>query len=336
MPYKRKRGRHMPADERTGRGLYAALARLDLNLLLTLDALLEARSVTETADRFGVTQSAMSHRLGRLRDFFEDSLLVSAGDELVLTPKAERIRGPLRDALSGLRQAVFPAEQFNPREAERAFVLAAADLVEISLLPALLHHLTEHAPRVSIRMAGRGAVRGKALIRGEVDLAIAPGQGIVPGVGISETHGVRQRKLLTEGFAVLARKGHPRIRNGRLSLKRYLAEGHLLVAPQGQPGSVVDTQLAHDGLERHVAAQVANFLSAPYLVARTDHLLTCPTSLAQTVKDVLQLQVLEPPLDLPSTVIFLYWHERMHRDPGHQWLRDQIIGLVRDTDSDET
>lgn len=304
--------------------IHSTLAQLDLNLLLTLDALLEARNVTGTAARFGVTQSAMSHRLARLRDYFDDSLLVLSGDELVLTRRAETIQGPLRDALKELRNAVSEEATFDPAHAQRCFVIAAADLTEVVMLPGMLSYLGEVAPGVSVRMAGRREVRGDALMRGRVDLAIGPGAGTVPGVVIEETGGIRQRKLLDEGFAVLVRRGHPRIK-GSLSMQRYLAESHILVAPHGQPGSVVDTRLAEQGKRRRVAVQVAHFLSAPFLVAQTDYIVTCPTSLADSVKDTLGLRAFKPPLSLPQTAIFLYWHERSHKDPGHRWLREEIL-----------
>lgn len=192
-----------------------------MTLLLTLDALLEARNVTETAERFGVTQSAMSHRLARLRDYFGDALLVLVGDELVLTRGAETIQGPLRDALTELRNALSEDTEFVPAAAKRSFVIAGADLMELSMLPALLSHLSEVAPDVSLSMAGRSDLWGEALVRGRVDLAVAPGTGTVPGVLIEETGGIRQRKLLTEGFSVLVREDHPRVK-GSLSMKRYL------------------------------------------------------------------------------------------------------------------
>ncbi len=305
----------------------AALAQLDLNLLLTLDTLLEMRSVTASAERFGVTQSAMSHRLARLREFFEDSLLVAAGDKLVLTPKAESLQGPLREALTGLREAVMPEPPFAPAETVRTFTVASADLAEITLLPRWIPDLARKAPGVNIRMAGRGAVRGEALIAGSVDLAIGPGQGTVPGAALQATAGIRQRKLLTEGFAVLARGNHPRVQ-GPLSLEQYLDESHCLVSPDGRPGSVVDARLAEQGKQRVVAVRLAHFLSAPFLVAQTDHLLTCPTSLAEAVAKPLGLRILRPPLELPRTAILLYWHERLHDDPAHRWLRDGLMELT--------
>ena len=120
---------------------------------------------------------------------------------------------------------------------------------------------------------------GEALAEGKADFAIAPGEGSIPGVGLEDTRGIRQRVLFSEGFSVVARRDHPRLR-GRLTLKRYLSESHVLVAPQGTPGGLVDAVLAKQGARRRIAAQVASFLSGPFLVAGTDHLLTCPTSLA--------------------------------------------------------
>lgn len=301
-----------------------ALSQVDLNLLLTLDLLLDLRNVTAAAQRFGVTQSAMSHRLARLREAFDDALLVSAGDDLVLTPKAESLREPLRAALTQLHRAILPRLEFNPESAKRTFVLAGADLAEISMLPPLLQHLHATAPHIGVRMVGRGFVTGEALAEGEVDFALAPGEGTVPGVGLGEIRGVRQCKLLTEDFVVLARRAHPRI-SGRLTLKRYLDERHVLVAPQGEPGGLADAVLQARGLRRDVAVQVASFLSAPFLIAQSDYLLTCPTSLATATCKVLGLRACKPPFEMPSSSIFLYWHERMHRDEGHRWFREKLL-----------
>ncbi len=309
--------------------IQTALAGLDLNLLLTLDLLLELRNVTATADRVGVTQSAVSHRLARLRDFFEDPLLVPAGDDFALTTKAESLRAPLRAALEELRAALLPSQSFEPREAQRTFVIGASDLAEVTMLPHLLAHLSEVAPSLSVRMRGRASATGQALSEGLVDFAIGPGEGSVPGVGLEDSRGIRQRLFIVEGFAVLARKGHPRVR-GRLTLKRFLAESHVLVAPKGSAGGLVDAVLAKSGDRRHIAAQVANFLSAPFLVANTDYLSTCPTSLAQTTAKQLNLQVLKPPVTLPKTKLFLFWHERMHHDAGHRWFREELLGLAAD------
>jgi DNA-binding transcriptional LysR family regulator len=302
------------------------LRGLDLNLLLTLDVLLEVRNVTATAKKMGVTQSAVSHRLARLREFFDDPLLVSAGDDSVLTSKAQTLQAPLRDALRDLRDILLRTEPVDPSRTQRTFTIAAADLAEISILPALLRRLSDVAPAVRIRMLGRGFVTGDALAGGGADFAVAPGEGTIPGVGLQQTRGIRQRMLTVDGFSVMARKDHPRIKE-RLTLKRYLAETHVLVAPQGHPRGIVDSVLERRGEQRRVAVQVASFLSAPFLLVQTDHLLTCPTSLAVVAAEPLGLRVLKPPLDLPSTRLFLYWHERMHNDPVHQWLRDELLEL---------
>ena len=318
-----------------GKTLQARFAALDLNLLVTLEGLLEVRSVTETAERFGVTQSAMSHRLGRLRDFFDDPLLVSTGDALVLTPKAQSLQAPLSLALRELRSAVLADSEFDPRQADRAFVLAGADLAEVTLLPPLIRRLEEAAPRVTVRMAGRGFASADALTRGKVDVAIAPGRGTVPGVSLGDAAGVRQRIFVEEGFSVLVRRDHPRLR-GRLTLKRFLEETHVLVSPQGAPGGVVDLRLAKEGHKRRVVIQVASFLSGPFVVAQSDHLLTCPTSLAKAAVEHLPLRMLKPPIDLPSTMLFLYWHERMHHDPGHTWFREQLFQMVSEREPAES
>ena len=161
----------MPARSQKD-SIQAALSGLDLNLLLTLDLLLEIRNVTATAERVGVTQSAVSHRLSRLREFFDDPLLVAAGDDYVLSSKAEALRTPLRAALEELRTALLPSREFDPAEAERTFVIGASDLAEVTMLPLLLapprqrgaRYLDSHArPRLRDR---RSAHRRQRRLRG--------------------------------------------------------------------------------------------------------------------------------------------------------------------------
>jgi len=167
-----------------GKGIPASLLGLDLNLLVALDVLFEIRNVTATAERVGVTQSAVSHRLARIREFFDDPLFVSAGDDLLLTQEAEALQTPLRLALRGLRDAILSDEELDPATTKRSFAIPAADLAEIGMVPPLLARLSRVAPGARIRIKGPGFVTSEALAEGPVDFVSAPAEGCVPRVSL--------------------------------------------------------------------------------------------------------------------------------------------------------
>ncbi len=298
------------------------LVTRDLNLLVSLALLAEERSVTATARRVGVSQSAMSHQLKRLREHFDDSLFVTSPDGLVPTPRLEALIGPLRAALAGVGAALREGAPFDPSTSTARFVVAGSDLHELVGMPRLLARLAREAPMVRIALVRRSANVVDQLARGRVHLAVAPAAGVIPGVGLDHPQ-LQQRRLRVDGFRVLVREGHPRIKK-RLTLKAYLEVGHILVSPAGGEGSVVDSVLARRGERRHVRAQVSHFAPAPFLVARSDLILTCPTGLADAATELAPVRSFAPPIALPETPVHSYWHERFQHDPAHRWLRDFV------------
>jgi len=299
-----------------------ALLGRDLNLLVSLHVLLEERSVTTAARRVGVSQSAMSHQLKRLRESFDDPLFVTSAHGLLPTPRLIALEGSLRAALADLEVLLRPGEGFDPARSERRFTIAGSDILELVALPRAMAVLAAEAPRVQLASLPRTPDVADRLRRGEVDLAIAPGGGAVPGVDLARPD-LKQRKLAEEGFRVLAREGHPVVKR-RLSRKRYLSLGHVLVSPTGGARGVVDAVLAREGLRRTVRAQVSHFVAAPFLIARSDLLLTCPTSLAEAACELAPLRHFAPPFPLPKTPIHAYWHGRFQEDAAHRWLRDFV------------
>jgi len=288
-------------------------AALDPNMLVALDALLSERSVTRAAEKLRLTPSAVSHRLRALRDALSDPLLVSARGGFVLTARAEAIREPLSRALVDMRAAVEASTPFEPRTATRHFVIATADYGEFAYLPGVLALLRAEAPRVTCALVPPGRETPALLASSSVDLALGP--------GFPELPGLVQKKLATEGFLVVARNGHPKVGSAPLSLKRYLTLDHLLIAPDGRPGGIVDDLLAARGLRRHVALRVSHFATAPFLVASSDLVLTAPERLTVAARQYVDLTVCAPPLTIPNTEVFMCWHERTHRDPAQKWLR---------------
>jgi DNA-binding transcriptional LysR family regulator len=293
------------------------LATFNLNLLVALDALLGERSVSAAAKRTRVTPSAMSHSLAELRALLDDPLLVRSGRAMVLTPRAEELGPPLRKLLLDAKRLLAGGTTFEPATAERRFVIAAPDFLATLLLPPLLEAITREAPRVVLDVVP-STRRGNAwlLETGELDLAL--------GAIVDHSSAIRRMDLCTEGFACAARKGHPVVR-GKLDLRAYVETPHLVITLGDDAAPTwIDQALAKLGEQRRVAVRVRYFMAAPLVVSQSDLLLTGPSMLIRYFARLVPLQVLAPPLDLPTYPEEAYWHERFDDDPAHAWLRQLV------------
>ena len=298
------------------------LSNFNLNLLLALDGLLSQRSVTAAAKRVRVTPSAMSHSLSELRDLLGDPLLVRSGRGMVLTPRAEALVGPVHTLLMDAERLLGGGPTFDPATTARRFVIAAADFLATLLMPALLDAAAREAPGTSLEIVPSSR-RGNAwlLETGDVDLAL--------GAIVDEAPGIRRMDLLTDGFSCAARQGHPRI-DGALDLDSYVQTPHLLITLGDDAGpTCVDQALKKLGRKRHVAARVRYFMAAPLIVARSDLILTGPSTLIRYFAELVPLQVLRPPIDLPTYPEEAYWHQRFDEDPAHTWLRNLVKKTAR-------
>ena len=292
----------------------------DLDLLLALDVLLRERHVTRAALRLGITQGAASQKLARLREFFQDRILVPGRPLLIPTPRAQAIARPLAQALAALRAAVQVAAPFDPATSERRFVLLGNDLVESHALPPLLEDIALVAPHVTVSVERVDLDFAERLENGTADAAF------VPDFLVSDS--MRRRGLPPEHFVVVVRQRHP-VTRARFDLERYLELGHVLIAPRGAPGSVVDGALEKLGRKRRVVARVQHFVSAPLLIASSDLALTCPESVFRAAASFLPLTALRAPLDLPIDRTSIVWHERSQDDVGHVWLRSRIERVLQ-------
>jgi DNA-binding transcriptional LysR family regulator len=293
------------------------LANFNLNLLVALDALLGERSVSAAAKLTRVTPSAMSHSLAELRTLLEDPLLVRSGRGMVLTPRAEALGPPLRKLLLDAKRLLVSGTTFEPATAERRFVIAAPDFLATLLLPPLLQAIAREAPGIALDVVP-STRRGNAwlLETGEVDLAL--------GAIVDHSSAIRRMDLCTEGFACAAREGHPVIR-GKLDLRAYVETPHLVITlGDDATPTWIDQALAKLGKQRHVAVRVRYFMTAPLVISQSDLLLTGPSMLIRYFARLVPLQVLAPPLDLPTYPEEAYWHERFDDDPSHAWLRELV------------
>lgn len=297
------------------------LSGVNLNLLVHLDALLELRNVTGAAQRVGVTQSAMSHSLAKLRAQFDDELMLRRGRSNDLTICAEALRLPLRRMLLDLQKLVDQRGKLDPRTIERTFAVACPDFLSVVVLPRVLEAIARQAPGVCLDIVPADRRRySEMLVSGQLDFAL--GGVLFPGEGIGRA------ELYRESFVGLARKGHPLLKR-RVTLQRYAAAAHALIAIGESSGPTwVDDQLRLHGLSRRVAVRTRSFLAAPMIVADSDLVLTGPRRLCEHMARRFPLTLFELPIELPAYSEELLWPERFDDDPAHRWVRDIFLEQV--------
>ena len=297
------------------------LSSIDMNLLVALDVLLETRSVTTTARRLSLSQSAMSHQLSRLRALTGDELLVRTREGMVPTPRAIALSVPVREALAHLASALSEGPAWDPTTARRTFHVWTTDYAELVILPALMARLSRRAPGVDLFVRALDEDIAAQLSTGSIDVALAPDPQL-RGLTAHAEH------LADERFVCVMRKGHP-LAGKKLTLDRYCAAEHALIAPRGRPGGLVDDALEALGRSRRVALAVPHFLVAPHVVAETDLVLTLAERVAKTFAALLPLHLAPPPLELGGFTMLQAWHARTHDDPGCRWLRAELATVAR-------
>lgn len=294
--------------------------RLNFQHLGYLQALIEERHVTRAAERVGIGQPAMSSALAKLRLAFRDLLLVKTTHGMQPTPKALELLMRVR-AMSDLLQGKGLADdQFDPKTCSTEWRLMSSDGISRIVLPELMRVADGAAPAMRFMVTPGDPRRlGGYLRDGEFDLALA---------FVREPHPeLRQVALYPQRLVCIARRDHPQVQN-RMTLKQFIGQRH---ARWGAPPVayatmevLVDEVLAELGYERSVAILVSSLPLLPGIVAGSDLLAIVPEQLAKASRETLDLQILDLPFSVPGVDVSLLWHERMHQDPGHQWLRSTL------------
>lgn len=297
------------------------ISKLDLNLLGSLDVLLEEASVTGAARRLGISQPAMSAQLARLRRLFGDPLLVPSGRKMVPTVRAEGLRGPLRAKLQDLHGLVRAQSTFVPGTTTDTIRLGGTDYAHAVLSEDLVCHLRASAP--GLRLALMPFISGRAaqdLESGRMEAAI-----VTSFVKLDEAKGVT---LLHEEFVFVQRAGHPRGTKPP-DLQEFCDLDHILVSPEGGGfAGQVDAALEKLGLARSVCISLPGFLLALPLIARSDLVTVLPARLAR--RHGHRLEVFPLPFALKGFELRLVWHVRRQHDPAHIWFRRAVSDFVRD------
>lgn len=292
------------------------LRRIDLNLLLTLHALLAEKHVTRAAIRLHRSQPAVSHALAQLRDIFKDPLLIRRGATMALTPRALELVRPLEDALERLN-TLLHAPTFDPSQTVRRFHVSLSDYAAHLVLPKLVKHIRRHAPGIdlAIGQASREAMLAQ-LADGETDLAL----GVFPDASAN----MQRETLFEEHFVSVADTATLPAR-GELSLEEWLARPHVLVAMRPGSDNEIDAALQRKGLHRHIALVLPHWSASTEVLAGTDLILTVARRTLERLPPAKGLRQFVPPLQLPHFSFQQVWHARRENDPAHQWFR-RLIG----------
>ncbi|MBB6116464.1 DNA-binding transcriptional LysR family regulator [Rahnella inusitata] len=292
----------------------------DLNLLIALDVLLAEESVAGAARRLGLSASAMSRTLSRLRATTGDPLLVRAGRIMVLTPYAQEIRQRAQNASFEARALLRPSSaDFNIARLERTFLIRSNDGFVVAFGAAMIAAAASAAPDVCLRFMPKPEKTSSALREGRVDLEIG-----VPGDMGPE---IRLQTLFRDRFMGVVRKDHP-LALRQISAEDYVSFGHVVVSRRNNTYGPVDDALAEVGLKRKIAAVVPGFSAALAIAQHSDLVALIPASFLIAGSD--PLYAFELPVKTREITISQMWHPRSEVDPAHRWLRQLALSVCRE------
>lgn len=300
------------------------LRNVDLNLLVILDALLNERNVSRAGQRIGLSQSAMSAALARLRDVFGDPLLVRVGRGLELTRNAEALVVPLRQALMQIEQTLSQNRGFDPMTDQRTFSIAASDYAVLVLLAPFIRVLSEEAPNITVHLLPRSPHAAGMLQSDQADIVIEP-RSIMGDVDFPYAPLASDRWL-----CAIDANNHPNI-GDRMTMGQFMELPHLVYGiGSDRQLNLADQHLHQIGIERRIEVTVESFLLVPFLIQGTRLVSFVLERAARVLATLPAIKMLDPPMELPDIQEMMYWHSRHTTDAGHRWLREKLIAVAAD------
>lgn len=300
----------------------------DLNLLLALDVLIAERSVAAAARRLGLSASAMSRTLSRLRETTGDPLLVRAGRNMVLTPYAETLQTRTQNAVFEARALLRPAQpELNIASLQQMFTLRANDGFVEAFGPTLIAEMAAVAPGVMLRFTPKPEKGSSALREGRVDLEI----GVLSEMGPE----IRVQALFRDRFVGVVRDTHPLVQLDEVTINEYVAWGHVVASRRGLTSGPVDEGLAEQGVRRKIAAVVPGFPAALAVARASDLIALIPASFLLSPASRQGVAMFELPVKTRTITVSQLWHPRSEVDPAHRWLRQFMLGVCRRLVPDE-
>ncbi|MGY3547460.1 LysR family transcriptional regulator [Bradyrhizobium sp. USDA 4469] len=295
---------------------------IDLNLLVTFDAIMQTRSITAAGRHLGRAQPTISHALNRLRSICGDTLFVRTRTGLEPTPLANSIASPVSEALALVQKSLSMSARFEPANAHASFTLLMSDIGQVGMLPSLVRRVRADAPNVSIIAAQlpREAY-GDALETARADLAI----GALRQLG----NGFYQQRLFDDEYVCVVAKDHPTI-GDRVTLKQYVNADHVGIISPGLSEIEIERLLLPPGRSRRIVVRVPHYLAAPALLPGTDLLVTIPSKVLHSFRDRELVKLVRLPIEAPTLRVHQYWHERALNEASNKWLRSVVADLFVD------
>jgi len=294
---------------------------LDITQIRLAAALLRLRSVSAAAQSIGLSQSAASHALAKLRAQVGDPLFTRSGKGVEPTPYGERLGQAARESLDVLRAGLASNRPFDPATTTRCFNLYSSDIGQMAFVPRLYAFLRREAPGATVRIHAVTLDNpGAALSSGEVDFAV--------GFFDNLTTGFLRSFLFREHYVCVVRRGHPKFRKG-MSLDSFLAADHAIADSTGMAHSKIDQVLARHRIRRRDVVRVPGFQVLPPIIANSDLVAVMPSRLAAAFDGSAAIKALPLPVSIPPLEINIYWHERYHHDPPNGWFRTTFAKLFR-------
>lgn len=302
------------------------LKDIDLNLLLVFDRMLAEKRVSAVAESLGLSQPAISNALARLRKLLGDELFLRTARGMEPTPFALQLAEPVAYAMGALHSALNQQVMFDPITSTRSFTLAMTDIGEIYFTPKLMETLSGAAPGVTISTVRNNTATSlrDELEAGHVDIAI----GLLPQLKA----GVFQRRLFLQRYVCLFSGTHPLAGKRSVSPKDFSAADHVLVQAAGTGHGKADDVMAAQGIQRRIRLRVPHFVAIGHILRSSEMIATVPERLAQSIAEPFGLVWRPHPVPLPQIAINLFWHAKVHRDPGNQWLRGVLFDNFSDSD----
>jgi DNA-binding transcriptional LysR family regulator len=298
--------------------------QVDLNLLIALKVLLDKENVTAAAAEMGISQSAMSHTLKRIRTQFNDEILVRDSSGMHPTESALTIYRQLSWVMSEVDSILEPPE-FDPASARGVLRLALTDYGAATILPLIIEDLTKEAPFLNFEIEPGHSASFERLEVGELDIAV--------GSFINEPAGFYRQRIFDDEMVCILRADHPAVEGG-LTFKDYVEMPHGVITVAGTD-VLINAAFKKQGLKRRSLLSFPHFMAAPLIVARSDLVVTLPRRMADIFTGAANLAICTPPIPLKKLTIYQLWHERSKNDPAHVWLRSFIYQRLAVMDKNE-
>lgn len=302
--------------------------RLDLNLLVALDALLREKHVTRAAERVCLSQPAMSGSLGKLREFFNDPLLIRVGRGLELTPRGLALLEPVREALLGIQSTLGTQAAFDPATVRRTFVAMVPDFTAPWLAPRMLKRVTAQAPGVRMQFQNWSKAGAARLANGEIDFFVALDRPRILGLA-RFADALRSEELQRIRWVCAVAVDHPTVHD-ELTREQFLSLPHVYVRTPGDTRSGEEAVQSELGLKLDVRVSTETVLEVPFMLAGTSLIAILPEALATLLCSCLTLRIFALPAGLAlRSRLKLLWHKRSELDPGHAWMRALMLEAAR-------